>query len=186
MQLHECLMTRLKCLLRSKGTCIYVIVRTLDLHGSGKNMRPRDFGTSKVNAIERSTRSWLGGPSRNWHLLKSFAMSSDEFDEYVDEYDGLDFAAIPDLNVLNPPPPIPEVQPSLPARPPSSTSSHYSFDDLDQSLLVELDELESRLIEDAKESTIGALSGIARVQALRLYLLDAWLRRCRILDRKPQ
>ncbi|KZP32248.1 hypothetical protein FIBSPDRAFT_882609 [Athelia psychrophila] len=81
-------------------------------------------------------------------------MSSDEFDGYVDEYDGLDFDAIPDLNDLNPPAPVPEVQSSQPARPPSSTSSHYSFDNLDQSLLVELDEIESRLIEDATESTI--------------------------------
>lgn len=115
-----------------------------------------------------------------------FTMSSDEFDEYGDEYDGLDFDAIPDLNDLNPPPPIPEASSSLPERPASSTSSHYSFDDLDQSLLVELDKIESRLIENATESTNGALSGIVRVQTLHLYSSDAWLRRCGILEWEPQ
>lgn len=92
--------------------------------------------------------------------------SEDEFDAYPDEYAGLDFDTIPDLNDNILPIQTPEVESDVPPRPTSAgSSSHYSFDDLDQSLLVELDELEGRLTQAQTSSTNGVfLSWISAVQ----------------------
>ncbi|KAF7982103.1 hypothetical protein HWV62_30433 [Athelia sp. TMB] len=89
-------------------------------------------------------------------------MSSDEFDAYADEYDGLDFAAIPDLNDDSPPVAIPA---SVPARPASagSASSHYSFDDLDPSILDEVAAIEGRMTQGTTGSTTGTDSPISHV-----------------------
>jgi hypothetical protein len=81
--------------------------------------------------------------------------TEDEFDTIPDEFDGLDFDAIPDLA-----PTEATARPSsaIPPRPTSSnSSSHYSCDDdIDESFLVELDAMEGRLALGIRESSSGS------------------------------
>jgi len=77
------------------------------------------------------------------------AMSSgDEFDTIPDEFDGFDFDAIPDLAITGPTEVTGGSSSAIPPRPASAgSSSHYSCDDeIDESVLVELDVIEGRLV----------------------------------------
>lgn len=79
--------------------------------------------------------------------------SEDEFDAIPDEFDGLDFDAIPDLAIV-----VPTSYSSYGVRPATAnSSSHYSdsFDHIDESFLVELDIIEARLTQGIRESMSG-------------------------------
>jgi hypothetical protein len=78
----------------------------------------------------------------------------DEFDSIPDEFDGLDFDAIPDLAISAPA----EAIIDIPPRPDSAnSSSHYSFDDdIDEAFLVELDAIEDRITQRIRESASGS------------------------------
>src|ERR1700691_6602857 len=81
--------------------------------------------------------------------------SEDEFDTIPDEFDGLDFDAIPDLAIIVPTETIDLSNSTIPTRPASAnSSSRYSCDDdIDESFLVELDAIEGRLMQGIREST---------------------------------
>jgi hypothetical protein len=80
--------------------------------------------------------------------------SEDEFDLIVNEFDGVDFDAIPDLATIRP---TSSSSSTIPPRPASAnSSSHYSCDDdIDESVLAELDAIESRITQGIRESASG-------------------------------
>lgn len=88
-------------------------------------------------------------------IFVSIMPSDDEFDAIADDFDGFDFDAIPDLATLPPSQILIDDVSDIPPRPLSATSStDYSCDDgIDDSLLAEIDAIESRLNQGTSEST---------------------------------
>jgi hypothetical protein len=69
--------------------------------------------------------------------------SEDEFDAIPDDFEGLDFDSIPDLAITRPAS--------------AGSSSHYSYDDdIDESVLVELDAIEGRLSQGIRDAANGS------------------------------
>lgn len=85
--------------------------------------------------------------------------SDDEFDAIPDEFEGLDFDGIPDLATARATISSRIESPTILPRPDSAnSSSHYSCDDIDESVLVELDAIENRLAQNRNESTATSSS----------------------------
>lgn len=88
--------------------------------------------------------------------------SEDEFDTIPDEFEGIDFDAVPALTAL--PAALSEESATasdsdaaIPPRPPSAGSTHYSWDDeIDESVLVEVDAIERRIALETGEIVEGA------------------------------
>ena len=84
--------------------------------------------------------------------------SEDEFDAIPDDFEGLDFDAIPDLAITGPADLTSHSILAIPPRPASAaSSSHYSYDDdIDESVLIELDAIEGRLSQRIRDAANGS------------------------------
>jgi hypothetical protein len=84
--------------------------------------------------------------------------SEDEFDAIPDDFEGFDFDAIPDLAITGPAEITSNSISAIPPRPASAgSSSHYSYDDdIDESVLVELDAIEGRLNQGIRDAANGS------------------------------
>ncbi|KIM85517.1 hypothetical protein PILCRDRAFT_367384 [Piloderma croceum F 1598] len=98
--------------------------------------------------------------------------SDDEFDAIPDDFEGFDFDAIPDLAITGPAEVTSNSISAIPPRPASAgSSSHYSYDDdIDESILVELDAIEGRLSQGIRDVANASSHPLSHNSALNVTL----------------